>query len=141
MSELVTLRARVEQLEKLASTRRDKVKQLTPRSMGALESERSRDGMCLWDLRDVLAETMGVHRSLTLKTLAERYVLWGGGRFGYGIFSDWSDLLFIRPVTHPKTGKRYTPSQGVVRVEPGMQDAFMSRLRGVTRPLELAAAS
>lgn len=115
---------------KIAKEARAELAVVKPRAAGAIGSEGKRGGQAVWDLRDAVSEAVGCGAQDVLSAVAALGAIEKRGT-SYSVRNDWDDVLFASEtkVPNPKGGEPYTYQNGTIRVVPGKQDEFLSRIR------------
>jgi len=99
-----------------------------PRTIGAVGAEKNRGGQLVWDLRDEIGRRTGINPQKVLTLMVRLGVIERRGQ-KYKVLPEWDDILFCSETRVPgPNGDEYVYTDGPVRIIPGRQDEFITRL-------------
>lgn len=117
--------ALLEQAVEIAKDERTKRLEAEPRTLSAMGAEKRTGGETVWNLRDALADHLGVDTRQVYPALRLIGVVEKRSSGGHLVKKAWSDLLFD---TETEVGGGVYKT-GAPRVRPGKQSEFMTRVR------------
>lgn len=120
-----TTLALLKQAVEIAETERIKRLEAEPRTLSATGAEKRTGGETVWNLRDAIADVLGVDTRQVYPALRMIGAVEKKHGGGYLVKTKWEDLLFDTETE--VDGKTY--KSGAPRVRPGKQSEFLDRVR------------
>lgn len=120
-----TTLALLKQAVEIAETERTKRLEAEPRTLSATGAEKRTGGETVWNLRDAIADVLGVDTRQVYPALRMIGAVEKKHGGGYLVKTKWEDLLFDTETE--VDGKTY--KSGAPRVRPGKQSEFLDRVR------------
>lgn len=120
-----TTLALLKQAVEIAETERTKRLEAEPRTLSATGAEKRTGGETVWNLRDAIADVLGVDTRQVYPALRMIGAVEKKHGGGYLVKTKWEGLLFDTETE--VDGKTY--KSGAPRVRPGKQSEFLDRVR------------